>query len=110
MSLQKNGVEVYSVKLGRGSNSWSSIGKTGSTLSKWTRGEIVNCTEFLPFWISWYNGEVKIGKGLTRYENTYMEFTDANYTGIDDVVVKAYGVEGRWYFQIGKYSIHIFYV
>ena len=65
-------------------------------------GAILNCKEFVAFWVSWNQGNVQIGKGLSRNQDVYMSFTDANFAGIDDVSVGSYSAVAKWNIQIGK--------
>ena len=103
INLLKNGEAISRIKLGRGANSWSNTEKADGSIQNVRYDAILNCTEFVPFWVSWDQGNVQIGKGLSRNQDVYMGFTDADFAGIDDVSVGSYSAVAKWNMQIGKY-------
>ncbi|KAK3083638.1 hypothetical protein FSP39_000621 [Pinctada imbricata] len=96
--LAKDEHVIYRVLLGRGGNSWSSIQKDKTNRVQKT-GNVLDCDEFLPFWVSWQNGDIEVGKGLKPFENTHLSWSDENYETVNEVIVKSYAEEGEWYFE-----------
>ncbi|KAK3087897.1 hypothetical protein FSP39_012248 [Pinctada imbricata] len=96
--LAKDVRVIYEILLGRGDDLWSSIQKDKKDRI-WKNGKVLDCDEFLPFWVSWKNGDIQVGKGLKRFENMYLSWSDERFETVNDVKVKSYSQEGEWYFE-----------
>ena len=69
---------------------------------------IVSCTEFRNFWVSWEYNLIRCGKGLLVGHLTFLDYNDSmspayeiNYIGIST----GFGATGTWKFGDGKYIL-----
>ncbi|VDI06407.1 Hypothetical predicted protein [Mytilus galloprovincialis] len=69
--------------------------------------DIQNCTVYIPFWISWADGEIKLGTGVVVGEHVL-----GNLTNTDQFEVRSIGVftdggkTGNWIIQLeGNFKI-----
>jgi Farnesoic acid 0-methyl transferase len=61
---------------------------------------IVSENEFREFWISWFDGNIQCGKGGEIGQNSFMQWTDPEFVGINHLSVTAgYGSNGTWIFN-----------
>lgn len=91
----KNKIATYEIIVGGSNNTWTYIRqkndyKTGGSA-------IIACNSFLPFWVSWENNMIKVGRGHKLDKDQVLSWTDPN-TALD---IKYVGV--------GTYGFHIDY-
>ncbi|XP_071123882.1 uncharacterized protein [Mytilus edulis] len=68
--------------------------------SKFLTPNIFNCTVYLPFWISWADGEIKLGTGIVVDENVLGYLTNAPQFEVKAIgVLTTYGMLGSWRIQ-----------
>ncbi|CAH1798441.1 unnamed protein product [Owenia fusiformis] len=61
------------------------------------RGSILNCTEMMPFWVSWANGNVQVGKGHAIGQNTFLAWQDPTPHVVNALnFVTGFGASGTW--------------
>ncbi|CAC5424725.1 unnamed protein product [Mytilus coruscus] len=59
------------------------------------------CEQFVPFWISWENSNLKIGKGLIVDEEIVIDWTDPDPFSIAGVGVRTgFGQSGQWVIHV----------
>ncbi|XP_061194496.1 macrophage mannose receptor 1-like [Saccostrea echinata] len=64
----------------------------------------VNCTQYLPFWISWTNNVIKVGKGHDIGKNRFLIWNDTAPHDVNFVAVATgFGATGKWKFERGTY-------
>ncbi|CAC5423976.1 unnamed protein product [Mytilus coruscus] len=70
------------------------------------------CGSFQPFWISWQNGNIKIGKGLSVDSEVVIDWNDTNPFNIHGVGVRTgQGQSGQWIiYTEGKLTLMIYFV
>ncbi|CAC5365811.1 unnamed protein product [Mytilus coruscus] len=62
---------------------------------------ILNCTVYLPFWISWEVGDVKLGKGLVVGENVFGNWTNSHHFNVRSIgVLTDVSTLGKWQIQV----------
>ena len=52
--------------------------KDGPALVKANTPRILDPNNYRPFWISWANGRVTVGEGLTVGEQTFLDYVDTS--------------------------------
>ena len=68
--------------------------------SKFLTPNIFNCTVYLPFWISWADGDIKLGTGIVVDENVLGYLTNAPQFEVKAIgVLTTYGMLGSWRIQ-----------
>ena len=116
VSLWNNGKMVYKLGLGRGNNGWSSLIKNGrSGWYPYHWGSVIDCNKYMPFYITWKNGLVDVGKGLTVGKDEIMSLGDNPLSAIDEVKLEASGAELYFTIEDGNYilfqfAIFMFYI
>ena len=67
----------------------------------------VSCTEYKPFWISWANNIIKVGKGSVVGMETFLTWNDQNPHPVNYVAfATGWGSTGKWKVMRG---INLFY-
>lgn len=62
----------------------------------------VDCHKYMPFWISWANGVITVGKGNTVGQNTFMTWKDPHPHPVNYVAfATGFGSTGKWKFPLG---------
>ncbi|CAC5386103.1 unnamed protein product [Mytilus coruscus] len=62
---------------------------------------ILNCTVYLPFWISWESGDIELGTGIVVGENVVLNLTNTHHFEVKSIgVLTDLGTLGNWIIQI----------
>lgn len=65
--------------------------------------QTVNCKTYLPFWIGWENGIIRVGTGNVVGNGQFMMWNDAGPHDVNYVAVSTgFGSNGDWKFNVGK--------
>ena len=69
----------YEIVIGGYDNTMSDIrkGAHGQVVTQASTPNILNCEEFLPFWVRWENSELTVGSGSLG-SNVFMHYSEAN--------------------------------
>ncbi|CAG2198494.1 unnamed protein product [Mytilus edulis] len=95
--------DVYEIVMGGGSGTKVFLrSKNGVDVAQGLLGTSnTDCDQFVPFWISWENGNVKIGKGLIINQDVVIDWTDSDPFIIAGIGVRSgYGSSGQWIFHV----------
>ncbi|VDI41586.1 Hypothetical predicted protein [Mytilus galloprovincialis] len=95
--------DVYEIVMGGGSGTKVFLrSKNGVDVAQGLLGTSnTDCDQFVPFWISWENGNVKIGKGLIINQDVVIDWTDSDPFIIAGIGVRTgYGSSGQWVFHV----------
>ncbi|CAG2205172.1 unnamed protein product [Mytilus edulis] len=77
-----------------------SLDSDSRIFSKFLTPNIFNCTVYLPFWISWADGDIKLGTGIVVDENVLGYLTNAPQFEVKAIgVLTSYGMLGSWRIQ-----------
>ncbi|CAG2196545.1 unnamed protein product [Mytilus edulis] len=76
---------------------------------KFLTPNIYNCTVYLPFWISWADGDIKLGTGIVVDENVLGYLTNTPHFEVKSIgVLTDYGRLGNWRIQFeGAHKIDL---
>ena len=97
---------MYELGLGRGNNGWSSLrkkGRSGYYPTHWAPA--IDCNKYVPFYITWKNGEVVVGKGLYVGKDEILSLGDNPLSSIDEVKLEASGAELYYIIEEGKVDV-----
>lgn len=104
---QNKGVDsilTYEIAIGGWGNKKSAIRKKkqGDNLSIIDHSP-VDCNNYKEFWISWINGVISVGYGLTVGINRFLFLNDRNPHPVNYVAFSTgWGSSGKWKFPIGN--------
>lgn len=57
----------------------------------------VDCNKYLPFWISWTNNVIKVGKGIDVGKQTFLTWNDTAPHAVNYVAfATGWGATGKW--------------
>ncbi|CAG2253175.1 unnamed protein product [Mytilus edulis] len=77
-----------------------SLDSDSRIFSKFLTPNIFNCTVYLPFWISWAEGDIKLGTGIVVDKNVLGYLTNAPQFQVKAIgVLTSYGMLGSWRIQ-----------
>ncbi|XP_067664604.1 uncharacterized protein [Haliotis asinina] len=51
---------------------------------------LLSCQEYRPFWLSWKNNVISVGKGQVIGKQTFMEYAEKNHTVFNHISVSSY--------------------
>ncbi|CAH1794507.1 unnamed protein product [Owenia fusiformis] len=94
--------QAYEIVLGGWSNTRSVIrdGKQGTEKVTVDTPNLLNCTVFLPFWVTWQNGIIRVGKGFSYGRNLLMEWQDTTPKPVTVIsVATGWGSTANWNFR-----------
>ncbi|CAH1802108.1 unnamed protein product, partial [Owenia fusiformis] len=100
--LDEPETDTYEIVIGGWDNSASAIraNHDGEELTKTLTPGILNCNLKLPFWISWENGQVLVGRGNDPEEGQFMRYVDATSPlEVNAFAVATEGNTGSWTFK-----------
>lgn len=68
----------------------------------------VDCQKYLPFWISWTNNVIKVGKGIDVGKQTFLTWNDTVPHAVNYVAfATGWGATGKWKVTRGIYNIKL---
>lgn len=95
----EKGKVYYEVVIGGWNNTQSVIRMGGAHMQEYQETGIVGCQQWRPFWISWTESTIRVGKSDT-FTNTFLEWHDQSFVGISHLSFSTgYGSEGFWAFN-----------
>ena len=107
LSLDKNNwdTHTYEIVIGGWKNSRSVIRRCDQCLPKSNFVHSpLNASEFKPFWISWTNGDIRVGTGTELFAKEFLRWRDNDPEEIRHIGVSTgWGSNGTWVFGAGKY-------
>ena len=89
ITLLHDNRRIYDIGLGKDGNAKSTLSRIGHYGWAVYRKPTLDCMKFMPFYVTWNNGEVKVGKGLTIGKNEILSLEDNQIPSIDDVRIEA---------------------
>ncbi len=95
-------VFTYEVVLGTDSNNFIEIrdGVQGTVLASHNMEDIISCTEFNAFWLSWGNQRISIGQGTEVGEDMLVSVDDITLESVTSLSVATFaGTVGTWRFN-----------
>ena len=96
---------LYEVVLGGWSNQKSAIRllKYGVNTVIVDTPNILNCTQWRRFWVSWKDGVIDVGYGPRAGVRKFMSWRDPEYFGVNGLnVASAHGSTAVWHFSEPK--------
>jgi len=61
---------------------------------------IVNCQQMLPFWVSWFSGHIKVGRGNIVDEQLFMDWLDPEPLTVTFFsITTGWSATGLWQFS-----------
>ena len=90
--------DTYEIVIGGWGNSKAVIRRAvqGKPVSEVTIPDLLHCSEFRQFWISWYNGEIVVGQGSLG-SNEILRYSNSSPNEISAVAITTgFGIEGDW--------------
>ncbi len=90
-------------------------GEQGQVMDEYT-GSVHNITTYTPFWTTWANGDIQVGRGFTIGENILVKAVDTTYDVNFIIVATTSGETSYWRFYVngrkplGKFGAKWLYV
>ncbi|CAH1798336.1 unnamed protein product [Owenia fusiformis] len=74
-----------------------SVIREGTSEKVSSKGSVVSCSEMRPFWVSWENGLIKVGKGHIYNTNTFLSWQDPTPYDVKAInFMTGWGASGTW--------------
>ena len=93
-------LKIYKIIIGGDKNTRSIIRTQQQTKYTSFERNLLNESEFRQFWVSWKDGNIKVGKGSTFDSTVFMDWSEPEFATVTDISV-ASGDEndGYWRFS-----------
>ena len=92
---------AYELTIGSSGNDWCVIRKQRQTtdVAGAYTPDILNCDQMLPFWVSWVDGLIQLGRGSMIGDDLIVSWQDAEPLAVSHVSISTYSTsEGYWQF------------
>ena len=109
ITLWNKSRRIYEVGLGKGNNKLSTLNKIGHIGLTDYANSYLDCKKFVPFYITWANDTVRVGKWLTAGKNEILSLQDNPVSPIDAVTIESRDKELYYIIEEGM-SVCYFYV
>ena len=94
---------IYEIIIGGDVNTRSFIGTNQKAKYTSFEKDLLSESEFRAFWITWKDGNIKVGQGPVVNENIFLEWADPDFIEVTSVTVSSGNQgDGYWRFPMGK--------
>ena len=92
--------EAYEIILGENLDTFSEISVVGTNeMVRVATPLVVSCEEIKPFWITWFQNRIMVGRGSTPFVDTFMELSPNTTFEVRGISLTSSGdTLGQWIF------------